>query len=289
LLNSNNLEQDGIVENSNLESAPNEETLEELKEDLVLDKEQNDVEGNSDLENLAIEEICEGSQEDLNLDNEQVLEKSRLKRIKDVLWYVAFSLVLVLTILTVCSVTFFDCYVVKGDSMLNTVETNDKVTVCSWEKPKVGDVIILKDLNSASGDKEEVEGGLLIKRLIAVGPAYVTIKQDGTVYVNMVELKEPYLSSEYKTRGNSLCSESLKYEGKSEINQGYFVEKGKIFYLGDNRSVSKDSRSVGAVSKDLIIGKVSNYFLKKKDNKFYKIITTNYVQIFIENIKRKCK
>jgi signal peptidase I len=79
-----------------------------------------------------------------------------------------------------------------------------------------------------------------IKRVIALEGDTVDI-WDGRVYVNSKLLDEPYVSD-----GN------LTYE--RYIEMPYTVPEGYIFVMGDNRLVSKDSRSLGAFSIDSIIG-----------------------------------
>ena len=63
--------------------------------------------------------------------------------------------------------------------------------------------------------------------------------QAGTVFVNEVELDEPYLTA--KDRSNA-----------AEINLG----EGEYFVLGDNRAFSNDSRAWGALPEANVHGKV---------------------------------
>lgn len=85
---------------------------------------------------------------------------------------------------------------------------------------------------------------LLLKRVIAGPLDVVEIDDEGNVKVNGKVIDEPYVNE--------------KALGESNITYPFQVPEDKYFVLGDNRSVSIDSRNtiIGCVDKDQIAGKV---------------------------------
>lgn len=102
--------------------------------------------------------------------------------------------------------------------------------------PQRGDIIILSSLDEPKVDR--------IKRVIALPGETIEIKGDGTVYITRPgetigrPLEEPYITHH-----------SGKYFPPQTVPLEHY------FVLGDNRSVSYDSRAWGTVPRDNIIGK----------------------------------
>ena len=107
-------------------------------------------------------------------------------------------------------------------------------------------VVSIKGLDFEQGDLVSFYIGnkLLVKRVIASPGDWVNIREDGTVFVNDVQLEEPYV-------------DELAF-GQCDIELPYQVPESCYFLLGDHRESSVDSRSssVGCVSKDQIVGKI---------------------------------
>jgi len=94
--------------------------------------------------------------------------------------------------------------------------------------PQQGDVIVFY---------EPDQGRDFVKRVIGVPGDLVEIRA-GVVYVNGTVLQEPYMVK--LDRGNH----------PPEV-----VQQGCYFVLGDNRSVSYDSRELGPIPQENIVGK----------------------------------
>lgn len=122
---------------------------------------------------------------------------------------------------------------VNGTDMSPTLATGELVVTLRKAQVQPGDVIAFY-----YNDK------IQIKRVIAVGGDVVSVDAYGEVTVNDQPLDEPYLTD--------------KAYGECNITYPYRVSDGKIFVMGDHRSISIDSRhtEVGCVAQEQIIGKV---------------------------------
>lgn len=89
----------------------------------------------------------------------------------------------------------------------------------------------------------EIDKRSYIKRVIATEGEHVKIK-DGKVYINGVELDEPYLQSDVVTT-------SLEGQFTDLV-----VPEGHVFVMGDNRNQSTDSRRFGCVPYEKVESKV---------------------------------
>lgn len=155
-------------------------------------------------------------------------------------FYWAQALVYALVVLVLINVFLLRISVVKGSSMLPTLEERDLVLVrvFGYSEPKHGDVIVVNDtglLNEA-----------LVKRVIGVAGDVVDIDRDtGTVYVNGEPLEEPYINERIR-------------EFYNNVEYPYTVPEDRVFVMGDNRNASTDSRAsyVGALPYEQIVGKV---------------------------------
>lgn len=99
-------------------------------------------------------------------------------------------------------------------------------------------------------------GDLLVKRIIAKGgDTFYFI--DGVLYLNNKKIEEDYIS-EYMQTFSIEDSRFITSDGviKDEKSGYYVVKEGYYFLMGDNRTVSNDSRQLGLFTEEQIVGKV---------------------------------
>ena len=88
---------------------------------------------------------------------------------------------------------------------------------------------------------DSILNAALIKRVVGVGGDIVDIEKDGRIFVNGKEF-------------TIINIEETSYFQ----NQSYIVPKNEFFVLGDNRINSQDSRYIGTIPTQNIIGKASH-------------------------------
>lgn len=129
---------------------------------------------------------------------------------------------------------FFTKISVKGSSMYPTLHDGQILTVSKFQEVKYGDIIVIKGELFENGEPQWI-----VKRVVGlpgdtikIKGGYVEIKKKGELTFSRLE--ESYLSKE--SLGNT-----FNIDGKDE--RTYQVLENEIFYLGDNRERSEDSRS----------------------------------------------
>ena len=152
---------------------------------------------------------------------------------KELIRDIVVALVIVLVLTSIIKPT-----IVKESSMEPTLYENHYLIVNKLAyrtgEPERGDIIVFEsDLETDDGDKK-----LLIKRIIGL-PGETIKVTGGNVYIDGQLLAEEYLKDGI-TPG--------------EIEDCY-IEDGELFVMGDNRIVSIDSRELGCINEETVMGK----------------------------------
>lgn len=165
---------------------------------------------------------------------EQELERVRHgRRFRLVFRNTVFLLIVVSAISVLVAVLLMPVLQIYGHSMNNTLDEGDIVLSIKDSEFETGDIIAFYYNNK-----------ILVKRVIGNPGDWIDIDEDGNVYVNNVLTEEPYIKE--------------KAFGECNIELPYQVPESRVFVMGDNRSVSIDSRNtaVGCVAEEQIVGKI---------------------------------
>ncbi|MCL2670938.1 MAG: signal peptidase I [Clostridiales bacterium] len=165
--------------------------------------------------------------------NREIARRERMDAYKRLIVGILCALTVAVAAVVLVTHLWIAAMQVEGESMSPLLQKDEIVLAMQTGTPLKNDVIAFYHNNR-----------IFIKRVIATGGDRVDIDAEGRVSVNGTVLEEPYVSE------SSL--------GDCDIELPCQVPSGMVFVMGDNRPVSKDSRSaeIGMVDKENIIGKL---------------------------------
>jgi len=152
-------------------------------------------------------------------------------------------------------------FIVDGESMEPNFQNRERIIVnkvlYDIRQPKPGEVIVFH----VPDEQRD-----FIKRVIAVGGDTVKVQGD-TVYVNGKPIDQPYL----KEAIDQAHAAGHNYNNVDFPNEQFpdgKVPDGELFVMGDNRPNSKDSRMIGYVPLDRVVGRAELIFWPFHDIKY---------------------
>lgn len=130
--------------------------------------------------------------------------------------------------------------VVDGESMMNTLQDEDNILVdkltYQFSDPQRFDVVLFP---YGEGDEELC----FIKRVIGLPGETVQISRSGDIFIDGEFLEEYY------------GFEDIQQDKRYLAADGYTLQEDEYFVMGDNRNNSYDSRQIGGIKRDDIIGR----------------------------------
>ena len=172
-----------------------------------------------------------------------------------------YSIVVALFLAMVIHIFLFVPTKVSGESMYPTLNNGQYLIVSKIihvlrDTPEYGQIVIIDsraqrerswmdDLTEPMNNyialfyKSRQEHNVWVKRVIGLGGDKLEF-HDGHVYRNGQQLDEPYIN------------EPMEFS----MNGSYTVPEGMVFVMGDNRNHSSDSRFIGPVPVDHVLGRV---------------------------------
>ncbi len=158
-----------------------------------------------------------------------------------------FVLYLIMIVMIMASIraVLIDPVRVDGSSMLDTLENGEVMIVnrmsFAFTSPKRGDIILCY-YPDVYYEEQGLKYATRVKRVVAVGGDTIETV-DGDLYVNGEKVDEPYLTED--RIGNQYIRKQT-------------IPTDSVYVLGDNRTVSRDSRynTVGPIPLSRVVGKV---------------------------------
>ena len=150
-------------------------------------------------------------------------------------WAQAIAVAMVLAL--VINQFVFAMVQVEGSSMLPTLESKERLVVTKlFYKPKAKDIVVVKS--------HEL-GKHIIKRVITVPGDVIDINgKTGDVSINGKVIDEPYILEKLRSAGNANAYPLT-------------VPEDYVFVMGDNRNNSQDSRNLGLIAYEDVVGRAS--------------------------------
>lgn len=148
------------------------------------------------------------------------------------------------------AVTGVDRYTVSSESMEPTLKAKQVVTarkVGRGYTPRHGDIVVFHGTG-----KWSAEPGTFVKRVVGVGGEVIACcDSEGRVTINGSSLDEPYV------KNNSPLDTAASPTCLPRRFGPVTVPEDDVFLMGDNRTVSNDSRCLGAVPATSVIAVVT--------------------------------
>ncbi len=178
------------------------------------------------------------------------------KKIVETIWHWLKMFVLCTVVIFIMQAFIFVPLEVTGNSMSPTLKEHDFVVVENISRVKRFDIIVF----------HAPDGNTYVKRVIGLPGDRISYKKD-CLYINNQLIDEPFLKDIKKKKNEYVLTADFD---TSELLGVKTIPKDQYFVMGDNRRVSKDSRSFGTISSYSIIGKARLVYYPIQDMKIIK-------------------
>lgn len=154
---------------------------------------------------------------------------------------------------------------VDGHSMDPTLQDKERLLMIKTTSLKRFDIVVASETDTSGKEK------LIVKRIIGMPGDTIRYEQD-TLYVNDKKVEEPYLKEylaafqkdrlqetySYNRQFQAVAQDAAAFTVDATGSPSFIVEvpERQYYLLGDDRLVSKDSRSVGFFDEEQLKGEI---------------------------------
>ncbi|MDF2535482.1 MAG: lepB [Bacillales bacterium] len=179
------------------------------------------------------------------------------KKVTKEIRYWIFTLSLAIAVVLLIRTYLYASVLVDGN-MMPTLHDKNRMIVNKigyiLGDPKRGDIVVF----------HATENTDFIKRVIGLPGDSVEYKND-VLYINGKKLDEPYLNEYKKQVESGTLTDDFTLESLIGIKK---IPKDEYWLMGDNRRWSKDSRQLGPIKRNKIVGKTNLVYWPMSEIRF---------------------
>lgn len=199
------------------------------------------------------------------------------KKVKNII-YTVLDYVLILPICAIVANVIFGCFftiaMVSGASMMPNLVSGEQVLVVYNKEIKFQSVVVCLideddnyidlSIKHMAGFEDKHYTDYYVKRVIGMPGDSIRWDNESGLYVNGEYFNEEYLSPTYSSSGDPIDNvfyyenNEKHYVEKNQLGE-YIIPEGYYFVMGDNRNNSTDSRAIGLIKEENIIGTVTKH------------------------------
>jgi signal peptidase I len=183
-----------------------------------------------------------------------------MKILKEILGWLGTIVISVVVALLII-IFLFQPTSVNGESMENTLHNSDKIIINKTQnlfhsKPDYNDIVIIdsrvdRERKFIDNITDPLKYNLIVTRFTKNEDEIFWVKRVIGKAGDILEFKDGKVIRNGETLDETYIKEEMFYQSDEKVT----VPQNNVFVMGDNRNYSKDSREIGCIPLDHIVGK----------------------------------